>query len=854
MTSEEWRQVQELVEQSLAMPASDRIFWLDHVCKNNASLRKEVDAFLEAFDPAQDFLEGGLAEALGNTAEKPCRQLDGQRIGQYRVLREIGHGGMGTVYLAARSDAEYQKRVAIKVIRRGMDTDAIVRRFYRERQILAALEHPYIARFFDGGTTEDGLPYLVMEYIEGQPIDSFCDSRKLPIPERLKLFGLVCTAIQYAHRNLVVHQDIKPTNILVTQDGTPKLLDFGISKLLNPELGFMTLDRTVAMRLITPEYASPEQVRGESITTAADVYSLGVLLYRLLTGRAPYLISSTSLQEMARVVCEEEPDAPSVSVVRPPKQHRIDSNGHRSPAARAAMKAENLSALLSRQLRGDLDNIVLKALSKEPTRRYSSAEQFGDDIQRHLDNLPVVARRSTLFYRLAKLCRRHGLALAATAVVSVLLVASVGAAVWQAGVARIERARAERRFQDVRKLANSYLFEFHDAIENLPGSTPARVLLVRRALEYLNNLSKEANGDVGIERELASAYQRIGNVQGQPAFANIGDTDGALKSYSSAYSLCEKVVQTCPNSVSDRMALSEICRLKGNLLAGIGRRSEALEQLRKAQQIDRELTRQAPADRQVSIQLALADGALANLQAGVSVADSGLDIQSALQNQLEALRIYRSQLAIEPGNREIEHKAALSSILLGDMQSKLGNTDRALDYYRESLAHFQTGAPNAATQRNLANVLYRIGTAQTKRSDYHQALVTFQKALLLSKILADADPQNVQARADLAYGFADVGEAAAHDGKFGEGLPNLRTGIVMMEQIVAANPHNFWVRSNLMQTYVVNANLLAGSDRVRSNEFLDKAANLARSTLAGDPQDGEARSVLARCAGRASSK
>ena len=324
------------------------------------------------------------------------------RLGVYRLIREIGHGGMGTVYLGVRDDDAFQKRVAIKVLKRGMDTDSIVRRFRHERQILASLEHPFIASLLDGGSTPDGRPYFAMEYVEGQPIVDYCDTNRLDTPARLALFRHVCTAVQYAHQNLVIHRDLKPANVLVMADGTPKLLDFGIAKLLNPELGGQTLVPTApGLQLMTPEYASPEQVRGEPVTTASDVYSLGVLLYELLAGRLPYRLTSRDQADIVRIVCESEPIRPSTAITQIDHDWAGEEPATGEPAHESGEVAKRNRRVtvdvdrLRRQLAGDLDNIVLKALSKEPQRRYASVDQFSEDVRRHLAGLPVMARKDT---------------------------------------------------------------------------------------------------------------------------------------------------------------------------------------------------------------------------------------------------------------------------------------------------------------------------------------------------------------------------------------------------------------------------------------------------------------------------
>lgn len=317
MDPERWRQVKQLFQEALERPSEARAAFLDEACSDDPELRAELESLLAAHRETKEFVDPEhlmLFPEADPTAES---SLVGKLVGPYRVLRKLGYGGMGLVYLAVRDDQVFQKRVAVKLVKRGMDTDEIVRRFRHERQTLAALEHPNIARLLDGGTTDDGLPYFVMEYVEGIPIDTYCDTHRLTIEERLKLFQEVCSAVQYAHQNLVIHRDIKPANILVTSEGVPKLLDFGIAKIMNPELLLQSAPLTrEAMHFMTPEYASPEQIRGEPITTVTDVYSLGVLLYELLTGHKPYRIATRSPTEIEKIICEQEPEKPSTAIQR----------------------------------------------------------------------------------------------------------------------------------------------------------------------------------------------------------------------------------------------------------------------------------------------------------------------------------------------------------------------------------------------------------------------------------------------------------------------------------------------------------------------------------------------------------
>jgi serine/threonine protein kinase/tetratricopeptide (TPR) repeat protein len=425
---ENWDQVKELFALALERDPAQRSGFLREACAGDDSLRTEIESLLSSFNDAPAFLEDCPAADL---LSAQSRAIAGRRIGAYRILGEIGQGGMAVVYLGERADLNYRKQVAIKMVKPGIDTERVLDRFRNERQTLAALDHSNIVKLLDGGSSEDGSPYLVMEYVEGLPIDRYCDRNQLSIDDRLRLFREVCSAVQYAHENLVIHRDLKPANILIAKGGVPRLLDFGIAKLLNPEC-FQTapLVTRTDWRPMTPEYASPEQIRGRAVTAATDVYSLGVLLFELLTGHRPYRSAGQSLLEMERLVCETDPEKPSMVI------DRIEERASGDGDAGTATTAESVSAQrglhpaeLRRRLRGDLDTIVMKALCKEPERRYLSVQEFSQDIERYLAGLGVRARKPTASYRAGKVLRRHKESVAAVVIV-LTLVAVVGT--WEA--------------------------------------------------------------------------------------------------------------------------------------------------------------------------------------------------------------------------------------------------------------------------------------------------------------------------------------------------------------------------------------------------------------------------------------
>jgi tetratricopeptide (TPR) repeat protein len=525
MDQARWQRSKDLFASASALDEALRSEYLQLECADDIELQAEVASLLRAHQTSDAIIDRpAAAYAAGELFVDPPELWVGRRIGAYELTDLLGRGGMGEVYRAQRSDDNFQKTVAIKLVRAGYQNDFILTRFKAERQILADLDHPNIARLLDGGATAEGLPYLAMELVDGEPIDQFCAKRALPMNERLQLFLKVCAAVSYAHQRLIVHRDIKPSNILVTADGSVKLLDFGIAKLVQPT---RPSDSSVtALIALTPAFASPEQILGGQITTATDVYSLGVVLFHMLVESSPYRTPLRSTQDAIREVCNTEPTPPSASA----------RSGNLIPDR-------------------ELDSIVLMALRKEPERRYSSVERLAADISNHLAGLPVAALGGRRGYRLRKFLRRYRLQAGAIALFALLLIAGVALISRQSQHEALQRVRAETYAQSVRDLANLTLFKIDDAIRDLPGTTEARQLMVKNSLHYLDALASEAQDDISLQYELAAAYKKVGDVQGQPFQQNIGDPKGAAQSYAKAVQLLQGVVSKQPSNMLARARL-----------------------------------------------------------------------------------------------------------------------------------------------------------------------------------------------------------------------------------------------------------------------------------------------------------
>jgi non-specific serine/threonine protein kinase/serine/threonine-protein kinase len=782
MTRDEWRRIKDVAMQAWEQPPGARASFIAAACGGDEGLWREVDSLVRSAVEAETMYEPAALRVPGGAEDVVALALGaaalGTRVDAYVIVRELGHGGMGRVYLAERADGEFEQQVAIKFVGGGLFSEPLRERFREERRILAALDHPNIARLIDGGTTSDGQPYVVMEYVSGAPIDEFCEDRALPVRARVELFRTVCAAVHHAHQRLVIHRDIKASNILVTADGTPKLLDFGIATLIDPSVPAAERGRTV-LRAHTPESASPEQIRGEPITLAADVYALGNLLYGLLTGRLPYGETTESDADLARAICEETPQAPSA-------------------AARAAARSEAIDP--------DLDRIVLKALRKEPDRRYSSADALSEDLSRWLQGRPVLAGPDSRRYRATKFIRRHRAAVAAGTMALAAVLAGAVVAVHQAGVARAERARAERRFNEVRQVASSFLFEFHDAIAELPGALRARQLVVKRAAGYLDGLSREAHGDTALQRELATAYQRLGEIEGGVGVSSLGDLAGAELHYARALALRQSLVALSTASDADRESLSELRVLLSRLMLATGRLDAAEKNAADAVAVLSPGT--SPRDAHIGA-LAVAYHQLGYVQARRSA-------PAALESLRTAYELAARNVALRPDDDTARARLARNETDYADQLLSVGRAADALEHARTARQRTEALVAadplNTRRRQNLALAFSVEAHALSASGDEPAALAALTSAVAAAEALLAAEPGNRGNQITAMLNHYELGMGLIRAGQGPQGFQRLRQAIVEGEAIVQTSPADAYMASQLAAVKVDLGSTLLETD------------------------------------------
>lgn len=720
--SDRWQQVKQILHGAVERPADERIAYVAEASGGDAELEAEVRSLLESFEEAEEFLEEPPLPLRPNEDA-----LVGRWVSEYKVESLIASGGMGSVYLATKELDGFPMKVALKVIRFSGNTHYAARRFRLERQILARLNHENILRLLDGGVTPEGVPYLVTEYLEGKNLEEWLAERNPSVITRLELFQKICDGVAYAHRNLIVHGDLKPSNIVITQEGVPKLLDFGIARLLQTEeaeSGEAPPTLTMAPAL-TPWWASPEQLRGEPLGIESDCYALGRILFFLLAGQPPFDLKGLTTQQILERLKKEAPPKPSAV------------SGDAS-------------------LEGDLDNIARKALEFEKEHRYRTVDALGDDVQRYLDMRPVSARAFTLRYRFEKFIRRNRALAAIVTLATLVLSLAVGVALYQAAEARRNYEEARQRFEQLRRLANTLVFDADNALSTLQGATPVRARLVKSALGYLDELSQQSGADLQLREEVASAYEKIGDIQGRPGTSNLGQVKEALESY---------------------------------------RKSEAIrEEIRK--RTKRPLEFQEASDR------------LATTYARLSAAlrTTG-DTEGALAYERKALGIRQALFEGDPGN--VSRKRALASSLttLSNSLSQMGDWDGVLESRREALKMFEELAAmhpdDPADQRGYSLALTRMASIEMHQEHFGEALKYYSKAFDVDLAIFRKDPGNVLHQLALGMAHSNLGVIEHRLGRLSEALGHFRRGREFYEAVVRADEKEVRSRS-LLQTNRIN--------------------------------------------------
>lgn len=783
-------------------------------------------------------------------------------IGRYRVLKELGRGGMGVVYLAKRAEDVVSQPLAIKVLKRGLDTEQVLKRFNLERQLLGAMNHPHIARLFDADSTEDGRPFLVMEYVEGEAIDKYCFNNRLTVPQRLRLFQKVCSAVHALHQNLIVHRDLKPGNIIVNAQGEPKILDLGIAKLINPTFGGLA-DQTIGeTQLMTPEYASPEQVAGRPITTASDIYSLGMVLYELLTGERAYSFQTRSSDEIRRLVCEIDPERPSTRV------SRTVGVGNTTAMTIAPV------GRLQRTLEGDLDDIVLMALEKVPARRYPSAQDLSQDIERHLTDEPVKARRTSQrrLYFATKFFHRNRKAVSAAAAGVVVLTGAFAVAAYgwnsadrerrvaadekrSAEAARqlaeeneqravSEKQRADESFRRSLALVNDLLLRTFNDVSRLEEPTDSMASILEDAAKFIRSQPPEYQNDPEVKKSVAELHEKMGTLQFSRDNPHVGKPSEAILNYRASIQGRRELLIDTPENKELRHGVWQSNRFAGQAAAAMGRTDEALTHLRSALEQSGVQSREgdAPTLNRVRTLLTLG-GALRDAWRW----------KEAVAASEESLRL-REQEAARSGDAQPSRPLSTGYANVGEVLLDAGRAAEAVEPLRRNLEMkralaAQAPAANARTRRDTANAELLLGTALVRSGRADEGMPLLRSACSALDSAPDAESarktRNARAIMDRAEFASVLGAASAALGQKKEAQAQFEAQVAAAEQLIGVDASNAWARLMLARGQRALSSLLRDSDRPKADELLNAAVDGLRALVKDAPEYQRAKGELA---------
>lgn len=813
MTPEKWKEVKVVLAEALEVLPEQRRQVIELRCNGDYELQQEIESLLVYAEESTV----GITQTTSPVIRGPAVDRVGRTIGPYKLQKLLGEGGMGSVYLAVREVDGYSMRVALKIMRVTAMSEYSLRRFRMERQILARLTHPNITRLLDGGVTDEGLPYLVTEYIEGTPIDQYYQTNRPSIAERLRVFLSVCSGLSFAHRNLIVHGDIKPANILVTPDGTAKLVDFGIARLLDADSAASFATTTYAL---TPGWASPEQLGGTPPTVLSDLYSLGRVFYEVITEQQAYQLQEISPAEYLNVLSQ-------------------------TPPAPSAVSGNSI-------LQGDLDDIAIKAIEFEPEQRYQSADQFAADIEAYLDSRPILARHATWQYRTTKFIRRHRRGVVIASLITLTLLSLVAATLWQTRRAREQYDVAARQAGAIRKLANSFIFDLDDAVAEMPGATQIRANIMTNAVGYLDRLAKESSQDPELQQELGLAYLKIGDIMGRPGSSNLGRTAAALESYRKAQRILEPLVRRNQSNIDAKLNLAQLYNRISAVQKVIGNFEDALEDDLKSLDIREGLLQSSPDDQELRRAVAQSLTSLGGTHSQLG------EWSRVVETRKRALRMFEQLIAADPKNLADRRGLVLARTRLASILSHQNQHGQALDQLHQAVAEQKSlldeNPANSQIMMAYGGTISSLARGLSESGDTSGSLNAYEQAYEIYKRLVVVDSADVRSKSLLAATDVAIGRILVRTHRAAKALPRLEPALRTRIELSERDPMNSGALGEVAEGHAVlgdayfslNKPQAAKQSYTQAREILlklraDGKENAADSSLLGRVEAGLAR-------------